>query len=63
MRRPVRRYVLAPAGAGIAVAAGLVLAGLATDGGGSGAPDGRAGAAMRRERCGWVVASSSVMRP
>ncbi|MCC0093788.1 TlpA family protein disulfide reductase [Streptomyces flavotricini] len=46
MRRPARRYVLAPAGAGLAVAAGLVLAGLATDDGGYGAPDGRAGTAV-----------------
>ncbi|MEV7443806.1 TlpA disulfide reductase family protein [Streptomyces sp. NPDC091204] len=46
MRRPVRRAVLAPAGAGLAVAAGLLLAGLLTDDGGAkAAPGGRAGGA------------------
>ncbi|WP_405754298.1 MULTISPECIES: TlpA family protein disulfide reductase [unclassified Streptomyces] len=43
MRGPVRRSALAPAGVGLAVAAALVLAGLATDGGGGGASDGQAG--------------------
>ncbi|MFI5669923.1 TlpA family protein disulfide reductase [Streptomyces sp. NPDC051704] len=57
MRRPARRYVLAPAGAGLAVAAGLVLAGLATDDGGSGAPDGRAGTAVA------TAARATVMDP
>ncbi|MEV6578683.1 TlpA disulfide reductase family protein [Streptomyces sp. NPDC051582] len=46
MRRTVRRYALVPAGAGLAVAAALVLAGLATDDGGHGAPDGQAGAVL-----------------
>ncbi|MER6198762.1 TlpA disulfide reductase family protein [Streptomyces sp. NPDC001586] len=44
MRRPLRRSVLVPAGAGLAVAAGLLLAGLLTDDGGAeAAPGGRAG--------------------
>ncbi|MFI6144442.1 TlpA disulfide reductase family protein [Streptomyces sp. NPDC051109] len=43
MRRPGRWPVAVPAGAGLAVAAALVLAGTATDDRGSGAPDGRAG--------------------
>ncbi|MEU9081455.1 TlpA disulfide reductase family protein [Streptomyces sp. NPDC048357] len=44
MRRPVRRAVLVPAGAGLVVAAGLLLAGLLTDDGGAKtAPGGRAG--------------------
>ncbi|MFJ3922175.1 TlpA family protein disulfide reductase [Streptomyces sp. NPDC090022] len=50
MRPPRRRAVAVPAGAGLAVAAALVLAGLATDDGGdTGAPGtaGRAGGAVR----------------
>ncbi|MFJ6758583.1 TlpA family protein disulfide reductase [Streptomyces sp. NPDC091273] len=49
MRRSVRRAVVVPAGAGLAVAAGLLLAGLATDDGGAGAPDGRAGVTRAAE--------------
>ncbi|WP_404953345.1 TlpA family protein disulfide reductase [Streptomyces sp. 147326] len=49
MRRSARRALVVPAGAGLAVAAGLLLAGLATDDGGSGAPDGRAGVARASE--------------
>ncbi|KOU23470.1 hypothetical protein ADK52_18020 [Streptomyces sp. WM6372] len=44
MRRPARSSVAVPAGAGLAVAATLVLAGIATDDRGAAAPDGRAGA-------------------
>lgn len=47
--RSVRRAVVVPAGAGLAVAAGLLLAGLATDDGGAGAPDGPAGVARAAE--------------
>ncbi|MGW6408368.1 TlpA disulfide reductase family protein [Streptomyces vinaceus] len=61
MRRRVRRYALVPAGAGLAVAAALVLAGLATHGGGSGAPDGRAGTALGTGA--GAAAGTSVMDP
>ncbi|MFF4098991.1 TlpA disulfide reductase family protein [Streptomyces sp. NPDC001903] len=56
MRRPLRTYALVPAGAGLAVAAALVLAGLATDGG-PGAPDGRAGTVVG------TAAGARVMEP
>ncbi|MFK0044312.1 TlpA disulfide reductase family protein [Streptomyces sp. NPDC090741] len=57
MRRPARCSVVVPAGAGLAVAAALVLAGLATDDAGHGAP---------REQAGTVVgtaAAAAVMDP
>ncbi|MGW8781384.1 TlpA disulfide reductase family protein [Streptomyces sp. NPDC055796] len=57
MRRPLRAYALVPAGAGLAVAAALVLAGLATDDGGPGAPDGRAGTVVG------TAAGARVMEP
>ncbi|MDX3533818.1 TlpA disulfide reductase family protein [Streptomyces sp. MB09-01] len=49
MGRSLPRAVVVPAGAGLAVAAGLLLAGLVTDDGGAGAPDGRAGVARAAE--------------
>ncbi|MER7463371.1 TlpA disulfide reductase family protein [Streptomyces sp. NPDC097981] len=56
MRRPARVSAVVPAGAGLAVAAALVLAGIATDDGGAGAPDGQAGAVR-------TVAGATVVDP
>lgn len=57
MRRPVRTSVLAPAGAGLAVAAALVFVGLATQDGGAGVPGGQAGTAVG------TAADTTLMEP
>ncbi|WP_406187091.1 TlpA disulfide reductase family protein [Streptomyces sp. NBC_01006] len=57
MRRAARCSVVVPAGAGLAVAAALVLAGLATDGAGHGAPKEQAGTVVG------TAAEAAVMDP